>query len=43
LRNKKMAAKTNHAKKTRIRVTTPAMSILIQSPRTDMQNSLETL
>src|SRR6266446_5976678 len=32
LRNKKMAPKTNHAKKTRTRVTTPTMSILIRSP-----------
>src|SRR5216684_8790709 len=32
LRNKKMPPKTNHAKKTRIRVTTPTMSILIPSP-----------
>src|SRR5229473_4876654 len=32
LRNKKIAPKTSHAKKTRIRVTTPTMSILIRSP-----------
>src|SRR5467141_3244257 len=32
LRNKKIAPKTNHAKKTRTRVTTPTMSILIRSP-----------
>src|SRR5690242_21817204 len=29
LRSKKIAPKTNHAKKTRMRVTTPIMSILI--------------
>src|SRR6266852_4510181 len=32
LRNKKITQKTNHAKKTRTRVTTPTMSILIRSP-----------
>src|SRR5713226_6407367 len=40
LRNKKMAPKTNQAKKNRIRVTTPTMSVFIASPEIDTKKSV---